>query len=87
MKINQKNTTRKRLRILGDDEIEAIYGQPHFTQEERDQYFTLSQKEKNILAEFRSTRYRSVFMQIYCARDNINADREIQKAELSPLVF
>ncbi len=45
MKIDPTNTTQKRLRILGDDEIEALYALPHFTQEERTQYFTLSQIE------------------------------------------
>ena len=29
------DTTSKRLWILGDDEIEAIYARPRFTQEER----------------------------------------------------
>ena len=43
MKIDPTNTTQKRLRILGDDEIEALYALPHFTQEEQAQYFTLSQ--------------------------------------------
>ncbi len=40
---------QKRLRILGDDEIEALYGQPRFTHEERIQYFSLSQTEKELL--------------------------------------
>jgi len=29
----------KRIKILGDDEIDAIYGLPRFTSEERMQYF------------------------------------------------
>lgn len=46
--MNQPTTAKpqKRLRILGDDEIEAIYGQPHFTPEEREFYFSLSSPEK-----------------------------------------
>jgi hypothetical protein len=32
----------KRLIILGNAEIDAVYGRPRFTQEERDEYFTLS---------------------------------------------
>ena len=36
------NTTQKRLRILRDDEIDALYGRPRFTPEEREEYFALS---------------------------------------------
>jgi len=39
---NPADTQPKRLKILGDDEIEAIYGIPHFTHEERIEYFSLS---------------------------------------------
>ena len=42
-------TTQKRLSILGKDEIEAIYGRPCFTPEERIQYLALSQPEKALL--------------------------------------
>jgi len=62
MKIDPTNTTQKRLRILGDDEIEALYELPHFTQEERAQYFTLSQIEKDVLAELRSIRSQIYFI-------------------------
>jgi hypothetical protein len=41
------NTTQKRLRILGEDEIEALYGRPHFTDEERPEYFVLSPNRKS----------------------------------------
>lgn len=54
-------TTQKRLRILGDDEIEALYGRPHFTHEEREHYFALSDIEKRLLTEL-----RSVHSQTYC---------------------
>lgn len=33
------NTLSKRLQILGDDEIETLYGLPHFTPEEQAEYF------------------------------------------------
>ena len=56
------NTTQKRLRILGDDEIEAIYGRPHFTHEERRQYFSLSQPEKELLTELRSVKSQTYFI-------------------------
>ncbi|MEM9008534.1 MAG: Tn3 family transposase [Cyanobacteria bacterium P01_F01_bin.86] len=37
--------TQKRLQILGDDEIENLYGLPHFTPEEQTEYFALSPRE------------------------------------------
>ncbi len=36
---------QKRLQILGDDEIENLYGFPRFTSEEQIEYFTLLPKE------------------------------------------
>jgi hypothetical protein len=42
-------TTEKRLCILGEDEIEALYGRPRFTHDERIQYFSLSPTEKAAL--------------------------------------
>jgi hypothetical protein len=35
-----------RLRILSEQEIDDLYGRPHFTQQERDEYFALSVQEK-----------------------------------------
>ena len=49
------NTTQKRLRILGDDEIQALYGRPHFTDDERLEYFALSPTEKAALEQLHST--------------------------------
>jgi len=49
------NTTPKRLRILGDDEIEVLYGRPCFTDDERREYFALSATEKALLEQFHST--------------------------------
>jgi len=62
MKVNPIKTTQKRLRILGDDEIEAIYGQPRFTDEERVVYFSLSQTEKELLTELRSVKSQAYFV-------------------------
>jgi hypothetical protein len=45
------NTTQKRLRILGDDEIQALYGRPHFTDDERLEYFALSATERATLEQ------------------------------------
>ncbi len=53
---------KNRIRILGEDEIEALYGRPHFTQEERVQYFTLSQIEIDLLVELRSVRSQTYFI-------------------------
>jgi exonuclease VII large subunit len=53
---------QKRLRILGDDEIEAIYGIPRFTPDERIQYFSLSQREKELLVELRSVKSQTYFV-------------------------
>ncbi len=39
------SATSKRLQILGDDEIEDIYGLPHFTPEEQAEYFALSTQD------------------------------------------
>ena len=33
------STPQRRLRILGDDEIDALYGRPRFTPDERVHYF------------------------------------------------
>lgn len=39
------NAISKRLQILGDDEIETLYGLPHFTPEEQAEYFSLSPQD------------------------------------------
>jgi len=54
--------TQKRLRILSLDEIEAIYGQPRFTDEDRTQYFCLSQPERDLLALLRSVKSQVYFI-------------------------
>ncbi len=43
-------TPPKRLHILDDEEIEALYGRPCFTGDERTDVFTLTQPEKDLLA-------------------------------------
>jgi len=59
---NPADTQPKRLKILGDDEIEAIYGIPHFTHEERIEYFSLSPSEKAILEQFHSVKSQIYFI-------------------------
>src|SRR6185369_14135283 len=46
------NSAQKRLQILDDEEIEALYGRPVFTADERTQYLTLTQPEQESLALF-----------------------------------
>jgi len=62
MKVNPINTKPKRLRILGDDEIEAIYGRPRFTHEERMEYFSLSPSELAALEQLHSIKSRIYFI-------------------------
>jgi len=52
----------KRLIILGNAEIDAVYGRPRFTQEERDEYFTLSTQEKEALGQLHSRKSRAFFI-------------------------
>src|SRR5216684_791637 len=42
----------KRLHILDNEEIEALYGRPCFTGDDRTHVFTLTQPEKDLLASF-----------------------------------
>ena len=56
------NTTQKRLRVLGDDEIQALYGRPHFTDAERLEYFALSLTEKAALEQLHAIKSRLYFI-------------------------
>mgnify|MGYP003580979579 CR=1 FL=1 len=56
------NMAQKRLRILGDDEIQALYGWPHFTDDERLEYFALSPTEKASLEQLHSIKSRIYFI-------------------------
>jgi TnpA family transposase len=62
MDTEQNNTEQKRLRILGEDELESIYGRPCFTYEDRCDYFSLSQPEKDLVEGLRSTKSRAYFI-------------------------
>ena len=62
MEDHTTNTTQKRLRILGDDEIQALYGRPHFTEDERLEYFVLSPTEKAALEQLHSIKSRIYFI-------------------------
>jgi TnpA family transposase len=54
--------TEKRLRILGEEEIEALYGRPHFTAEDRLEYFSLSPTETAALEPLHSVKSRVCFI-------------------------
>ncbi len=54
--------TEKRLRILDEDEIEALYARPHFTEEERIEYFSLSLTEMAALEQLHSIKARIYFI-------------------------
>lgn len=56
------NTSQKRLTILGDDEIQALYGRPHFTPEERSHYFSLGEREKSVLEQLHTTKSRLYYI-------------------------
>ena len=53
---------QRRLKILSRDEFEAIYSRPHFTHEERRNYFSLSQPEKELIQTLRSTKSQVYFV-------------------------
>ena len=58
----KQGTTPKRLRILADDEIQAIYGRPRFTYEERQEYFSLSPTELTAMEQLHSIKSRVYFI-------------------------
>ncbi len=51
-KASEPSKTPKRLYILDDQEIEALYARPLFTEDDRIQAFMLTQSEKDLLASF-----------------------------------
>jgi hypothetical protein len=52
----------KRLIVLEGDEVEALYGLPCFTHEERIQYFALSPEEKAALDQLHSLKSTVYFI-------------------------
>ena len=56
MDVQTLDTTGRRLKILTADELDALYGRPTFTPEERMDYFALSQPEQEALQEFRTVK-------------------------------
>lgn len=62
MDIEKNTTNQKRLRILNEDEIQTIYSIPNFTYEDRCQYFSLTQPEKELVETFRSVKSKAYFI-------------------------
>ena len=54
MPVQAISATPKRLRILGEEEIEALYGRPRFTPDERQESFAFTPQELTALEQFRS---------------------------------
>jgi hypothetical protein len=46
----------QRLKLLGDDEIDSLYGLPRFTNEQRVEYFWLSSREQSPLMNLHERR-------------------------------
>jgi hypothetical protein len=62
MAVQSIKTLQKRLKILGQDEIEALYGRPSFTPDERQDYFALSALEIELLQTLRSVKSQAYFI-------------------------
>jgi TnpA family transposase len=54
--------TQKRLKILGEDEIKALYQRPHFTPEEQREYFSLSPEELAAMEQLHSIKSRIYYL-------------------------
>lgn len=55
-------TRNRRLNILGQDEIDELYGLPRFSDEEREHYFALTPSEEVALEELHSTPSKIAFI-------------------------
>src|SRR5436305_1736793 len=59
---SNRDNPGKRLIVVEGDEVEALYGRPRFTHEERGQYFALSPNEKAVLDRLHSVKSRAYFI-------------------------
>ena len=62
MKNQNDDRTQRRLQILGEDEIEAMYSRPLFDHEDRVHYFSLSPLEKAALQQFHTFQSRIFYI-------------------------
>jgi len=56
------STETQRLKILGDDEIEALFGLPRFTERQRLEFFSISIREQSVLKELGTVQSRVYFL-------------------------
>lgn len=57
-----KGARQQRLKILGQDEIDFLFRRPCFTQQEREQYFTLSASEQAVLDKLKTIQSKVAFI-------------------------
>ncbi len=62
MQVETNSLPQKRLKILGDDEIDALYGRPIFTPAERVEYFSLAPPEKAVMEQLHSLTSRIFYI-------------------------
>lgn len=63
MTVHELDLSNNRLVILGGEEITQLYDRPCFSNEEREEYFTLSPAETEALQHFRTFKSRLYFVQ------------------------
>ena len=70
------------MKNLGADEIEALYGRPRFTHDERVHYFSLSPPEKAELQQLHTIKSRIYFiLQLGYFEDDLVDDQQWQQKE------
>ncbi len=65
------STLPKRLRILDDEEIDALYGRPCFTADERTHFFALTQPEHALVSSFGRMHVQLSCIQSYWFRESL----------------
>ncbi len=69
---HETSSTPKRLSILDDEEIEALYGRPCFTPDERVHYFSLTKPEQEGIQLFLGVPSQlSFLLQLAYYKDNL----------------
>jgi hypothetical protein len=82
MAVQTIDTTQRRLKILTADELDALYGRPTFTPDERLYYFAFSQPEQEALQEFRAVKAQGAFIVPlgYCKAKHVLVPWELAEA-------
>jgi len=61
--MEESNSSKpQRLMILGDDEIDALFGLPRFTERQRIEFFSLSMQEQSVVEELRTIQSKAYFL-------------------------